>query len=245
MLLNVPVAPYQTVGNWIKQDGFLLVFGSVMMGFIIAFGTTWLMAYKHKVNCQCQDRHKAPDLLSHPYFGTMELYLKTKVLTLCLPEKGREAIFRDFLKYKFNVFITNVYTWLVKNVGHLDDMSSESLYNEMLILVASSISEYENMALSSGIPEIVLEKFRKFHSEHVDSVTTGVYNICQCEWIVASNTEKVGFILNSLMNTFDATLVDAEVVLCDINGELDGIVYKGIEVQPFKKTMKKVMSSKF
>jgi hypothetical protein len=233
-----PIGTSKDVSTWIKHDGFLIVFGSIVLVFGTIFMAMWLHSYWNRTNKAQHDHPKASDLLNHPFFGTMEFYMKTKVLGLSLPEKGREAIFRDFLKIKFHVFTTNVYSWLLKYQATLDSMTPEALHNEMLKLLAESVFEYEEQAFHSGIPQIVVDKFRQFHNPHVDSVVSGIYNICQCEWIISTNTEKLGFILNSLTNAFDTTLVDAEVVLCDINGELDGIVYKGITVMPYKRMKK-------
>lgn len=230
-----PIAASKDMSEWIKHDGFLIVFGSVVMIFGIIFMVMWLRSYWDRTFKANPGHPKACDLLNHVFFGTMEINLKTKVLGLTLPEKGREAIFKDFLKIKFQVFITNVYSWLLQHQSSLDCMTPEALHNEMLKLIAESVNEYEEKVAKEGIPSIVIDKFRKFHNPHVDSVVSGVYNICQCEWIISTNTEKVGFILNSLANAFDITLVDAEVVLCDINGELDGVVYKGVTVLPYKK----------
>lgn len=224
------------VSEWIKHDGFLIVFGSIVLVFGISFAFMWMKNYWFMLQCNAKTTHRKPcDLLTHPFFGTMQLYMITKVLCLSLPEKGREAIFRDFLEIKFRVFSEAFYTWLVKITPCLDMLSGEALHNDVLRLIAEAVSAYEEQALTAGIPPIVVEKFRKFHDPHVDSVALGIYNICQCEWIVTTNTEKMGFILNSLTTAFDTTLVDAELALCDINGELDGVCYKGITVKPYKR----------
>ena len=233
-----PLAEARSVGDWIKQDGFLIVFGSVVLVFGVIFMTLWLKQWWHRQQL-AQDHSNDPtpvDLLRHVFFGTMDLYLKTKVLSLSLPEKGRELIFRDFLKIKFQTFTTNVYSWLVEHQQNLNHMDAETLNTEILKLVANGVQEYETRAEKEGIPHVVVERFRKFHNPHVDFVSANITNVCQCEWLIVSNTERMGFILNSLMHAFEVTLIDAEAVLCDINGELDGVVYKGVTVQPYKKT---------
>lgn len=236
-LLEDPVKNAQTLGAWIKQDGFLLVFGSVVLLFGIVFMSIWLRSYWQSTQCRCkQDKRRASDLITHPFFGSMDLYLRTKVLTLQFPEKGREAIFKDFLKFKFEVFINNTQEWLMKNLKELNTMDSHTLKNSIMILVAESVREYEQKAKDNGIPDIVLHKFRKFHDPQVEQVRQAIDNICDCEWLMATNNiERVAFIFQTLERAFEWTLINAELTLSDINGDLDGLVYKGITVQPFKR----------
>lgn len=170
-------------------------------------------------------------LLEHRFFTAMDFYLSTRIPILPIKEPGRAKIFRDFLSSKFEVMRDNMEALIRKNdLVQMPQMEFEALIMEYL---NEAITDYEKAARGAGIPDIVLEKFALWHRSSIEQTSNFLLRVSQSPWY-GSNTQKVVAILDYLTTVMHATLLDAQYTLSRLNGELDGLTYKGLTVQPYK-----------
>lgn len=175
--------------------------------------------------------YPSPETLRrHRFFAVMRNAVATQIPNLPIQEEMRRLVFRDFLAIKFRVFKIRLGKWLDENVRSLDSMTPVELESSLMDVVTTAIKEYEEAALKEGIPEVVVAKFRDWHACCVASVVELIASTCHSDWH-KNNTAKVAVVFDTLLVAFHRTLADARRTLYTLNGELDGVVYKGVVSQ--------------
>lgn len=171
-------------------------------------------------------------LLEHRFFTAMDFYLNTRIPILPIREPGRAKIFRDFLDYKFRAIRDTMETLIKTNdIARMPQMQFEPL---MMDFLNDAMEAYDEEARKEGIPDVVLDKFALWHRGSVEQTSNFLLRVTQSPWY-GSNIQKTVAILDYLTTVMHSTLLDAQFTLSRLNGELDGLVYKGITVQPYKK----------
>lgn len=166
------------------------------------------------------------DIIRHPFFPAMRYAVKYRIPHLDIPEPCRKLIFRDLLKFKFTTFLENLQAFIQK--GDLNSMSVEHFHEAVLTVVSTSIMEYEQKMRESAIPEVVIDRFGRWHQNTIDLIMELIENASNSRFYRDNNARMVA-ILDWLQAAFQITLLDAEKTLGSLNGELDGITYKGVK----------------
>jgi hypothetical protein len=171
--------------------------------------------------------HTNRDLLNHPFFRSIKKYLEYDIERLDIKEPLRSRVFRDFLKYKFEIVHECIRAFIL--AGDMNEMSSETFHDKLHSLVTEIMQKYEAKAIIEKIPPIVIEKFNKWNSGQTDGIYKFVDNICEADDWYVLNTVKFYSFLNQYVSMLDLTLINARKTLVMLNGELDAIEYKGIK----------------
>lgn len=166
------------------------------------------------------------DLIRHPFFPAMRYAVKYRIPHLDIVEPCRKLIFRDLLRIKFTVFLDNVYAFTSRQ--DLNEISVEHFHEAVLTAVSVSIAEYEQKMREAGIPDIVIDRFGRWHQNTVDLIMELIENASNSRFYRDNNSRMIA-ILDWLQAAFQITLLDAEKTLGSLNGELDGIIYKGVK----------------
>lgn len=138
----------------------------------------------------------------------------------------RREIFRDFACNRIENLINFIKEIKTKN---FDNMNNEELFfffTENIYRV-KEVSNSE--VLKMGIPQEVIDKIKDIENDEVKIFNSLVSNICVSSSDYMTNREKVAVILDFLCVLFSISVSNAENSIDSLNGQLDGVVYKGFD----------------
>lgn len=224
--------------DWAKIMDKGIMFAVSLLLVVVLAKIAWIKLndWEAHLKIERQKLHVGDDrnvkLLEHRFFTAMDFYLNTRIPILPIREPGRAKIFRDFLDLQFRVLRDNMHD-LIRNhdIAKLPQMQFEPL---MMDYLNHAIEEYETTAAKEGIPDIVMEKFALWHRGSTEQTSNFLLRVTQSPWY-GSNIQKTVAILDYLTTVMHSTLLDAQFTLSRLNGELDGLTYKGVLVQPYKR----------
>lgn len=153
----------------------------------------------------------------------LNYWIKYKIDTMEMRTRGRTEIFRDLMKINMESFLDefNDESFLM-----FMNINGELSYREMIESMTNVRNKANQRAIEIGIPNIVVDKFNHWTNP------TKQYTIRCAELILHSgvydkNSEKMVIIYTMLTSMLELMIFEAEKTLSTINGELDGIEYKG------------------
>lgn len=231
------MGPLLSADDWVKvmDKGIMFALSLLLILVLARLAVIKLKDYDATLSLQRKKLHVGDDrdvkLLEHRFFTAMDFYLHTRIPILPIREPGRAKIFRDFLDYKFRAIRDTMET-LIKthDIARMPQMEYEPL---MMDFLNDAMELYDAEALKAGIPQIVLDKFALWHRGSVEQTSNFLLRVTQSPWY-GSNIQKTVAILDYLTTVMHSTLLDAQFTLSRLNGELDGLVYKDVTVQPYK-----------
>lgn len=136
----------------------------------------------------------------------------------------RREVFRDFATNRINNLIL-----FIKSLKDVDfkKFNNEELYFFFIenIFKTKEISSQE--VLGMGIPKEVIDRIKVIEDDEVKIFNNLVANICASNSDYISNNEKVAVIIDFLCALSGVSIVNAENAVDSLNGQLDGLTYKG------------------
>ena len=163
-------------------------------------------------------------LLAHPFFGSMRFAIAQKIPHLPIARPMRKAVFQDLLRIKLTIWLEHTRAWvLTVSDQHPQCEFEESIY----VYLHDTIQCYEGQILAEGIPPVALDLFREWHKIAVSHVLDFVREVCRCP-LYETNVERAVVILTALEVALSWTLIDAGRALTSLNGQLDGVRYRGL-----------------
>lgn len=180
--------------------------------------------HSSKINNMSPSISKPYGLNNHTFFCKMQHHINNTIPTLEIDEPLRQAIFRDFLLFKFSVLAKNIEKFI--DDGNIDRIPSEVFFNKIHKIFDDSIVQSNQRALDKGIPAIVTNKFQEWHKAVVEQFRMFLADVCKSTWYT-NNTQKTVAILDYLNVVSHFTLINAQKTLVGLNGELDEIEYQG------------------
>lgn len=169
------------------------------------------------------------DLKYHQFFSNAQYRLMVEIPNIEFDplRPVRQKLFRDLVFRITKTMHDNFFKAIETDVS---DWSPEQWANEMTVMVSKITVEFEDKARKAGVPDIVIEKFSRWHAP-----TTKMVN----EYILALSTSKVYISNVARMNTLlmimnlvlVTTMDDAERTLSQLNGELSGLEYKNLPIE--------------
>jgi hypothetical protein len=172
---------------------------------------------------------KQKDLIDHHMFYSLKTYLSYEIQNLYIPERLRDAIFKDFLIFKLSSIRHSFENFLKK--GDLEKLTPTAYHTRMLECINEIVRRYEAKALDQKIPQVVIDRFNYWNSDHIRQLYNVINDVCDDD-IYTNNTIKTKIIFDYVVVVINWTISDAKKTLIDLNGELNKITYKGISVDP-------------
>lgn len=158
-------------------------------------------------------------LENHRFFSTMNYWINIEIDNLPITNKMKKNVVTKFLKIKFNVFLNNFKNF----VNEVENGNYDSSRSVELILV-DSIKEFEFEARRQQIPDLFIEKYRKWDNTHTQITYDAIKSIIESKYYTTMD-EQVAAILDILLFSFRLTIVDAEKTINDLNGELEKFLH--------------------
>lgn len=178
----------------------------------------------------------SPRLVNHPIFARLDMVKNHISMSFELKNKGKQEVFKDLLN-------SNIDIWSCV----LKDLATE------LDILPSSIDSVELSAIimkhfENGIREfngyyrisrytideqkcldIVMAKFNKWNYPRIQTTHDRLQSICTSPFYADSKI-KSAVILDLYLSYFIDILDDAESTLNELNGDLKGLVFRGVVV---------------
>jgi len=175
-------------------------------------------------------KRKSADLNKHPAFHQMESYIAVKIPGMIFEDNGRNEVFKDMLTIMFKSYIDMMRKVISDSFDTKNDAvfaSNDDFIQKLSNYAVQTIKEYENQWRHSAIPLICITKFNEWHSNKRDILFTDIQTIANSSFHETYN-EKVAAFFDLVFMVLNISILDAEYILKNLNGELSGQTYKGI-----------------
>ena len=166
----------------------------------------------------------------HPFFSNADYRLQIEIPNMdIIPGKPvREQVFKDLVGIAFK----NVYDMCneIVNEIDMDSWSHERWMDEITKKINQIAINIEDDASKFGIPDIVIKRFSQWNNNTIISLKEYVLMLGNSKLYTtnATKTNTFLFIMNLLLVTI---LGDAERTFKEINGELTGVKYHGMQIE--------------
>lgn len=153
-------------------------------------------------------------LRNHPFFAQVDFWITHIAPNLSIDDKKRRRCAREFLKLKLSIFKER----LMEQVIELEDGKCDicSIPSKFL----DWCREYEERAISIGVPHIFIVRFAEWHEPCMQTTFTACHNLCTATMFHPTDRDKLGAMLDIMMFAFQSTMLSAETALNGLNGEL-------------------------
>ena len=179
-------------------------------------------------------------LENHPYFSRVQSVKSEISRTFQLPNKGKEVVFKDILFNNIDILMKRNLL-LVQRVE-----KDEEYFKDSTVLYAEHLKNLEEILedlcsyyeLSTGytkdereVLRIVMSKYSIWSKERIHNMQDQIMQTCSSPFYADSSASvKTSIILDQYL-AFTLDLVhSASQTLDKINGDLRGLVYKGITI---------------
>lgn len=137
----------------------------------------------------------------------------------------RKYIFVDFMNFRINNIIKIIEEMQSKNVLK---MENEEFYLYLKEKIYNAIERADNDILSNNIPYIILEKYKQIEDDEIKIFDKFLKQVCFSKRVYGNNNDKVFIILDFMCVIIKMSVINAESVIDELNGQLDGILYRGV-----------------
>lgn len=137
----------------------------------------------------------------------------------------RKAIFVDYVRSRIENIIKAIEEIKEKQVNNLKD---DELYYFIVDIIWKALQDSDRELLLSGAPKKVLDKYKEVEEDEVRMLDKLIVEVCSCKAVYKNNEQRVTMILNFLSIIADTVILNGEKTIDKLNGQLDGIIYKGI-----------------
>ena len=151
--------------------------------------------------------------------------MRYDVAHISFHDEFRREVFTDFLLIKMGTAATDMKK-LVDNEKLWANLHPNELKDIVITEIMNIVSSYEDKCKAEGIPELVIQKFNKWHETRVKFTVAGVKSVCSSQFY-KDNRARMAAVLDILTVAFHDTILDAERTLNSLNGELNNLKYKG------------------
>jgi hypothetical protein len=178
---------------------------------------------------------------SHSILATIEVFYTSTAHNVCFPSTFKQALWSDFLSEYFHAMHDYLVEGLSKDYHALPKAKFKTATMEWLIALFPYCEDRAVEALSiyfsaqSGPAKMIVRKFNAVYRHHREQFLQQISEYLETA-AFPSNKQRLAAILYSLKNNTLLVLVSAEATLSQLNGDLDGLVYKGISNEKHEST---------
>lgn len=181
-------------------------------------------------------RGKGVNLSSHPLFVRTNINKTNIRMYFTLENKGKEIVFKHILCQHMDIFNKHAKTLCDKFTAKTVD-DSDTLYAESVKVLDGILNDLRNFYVNDDgyyqqekyVLDIVMGKYNQWNQDRQKEMETRMFEICNSAFY-PNLSNKVVAILDSFMFAMNDTVADANKTLNSINGDLKGLVFKGVEI---------------
>ncbi len=170
---------------------------------------------------------EASKLRSHPFFQSCEYWI-TRVELFPHRDRFRHTVFVDYV----SIFLRNgkeVWEELIEDiVPTIEDLSTMELYSRLVKLLHRKNTLTEQECKDLGIPDVFIDKVSEEWNGSTEKILyVCISSICNSDRF-ESNANRIAVILNLMTALYEIIVFEAESLVEELNGELEGAMYKGM-----------------
>lgn len=178
------------------------------------------------------DKKKTGDLNKHPIFHRLENYISVKIPGIQFDDEGRGMVFKDMLTTMIRCYVDLMRKIISDGFnpkGEATFSSNDDFIQKLSNYGVNTIKDYEDQWRKMGIPLICINKFNEWHSRKRDILFEDIQTIANSSFHESYN-EKIASFFDSVLTILNVSVIDAEYILKDLNGELSCQIYKGVTI---------------
>lgn len=203
--------------------GIVAIIVSILTTYSAILGTKLFKNKKIKIN-----------LKSHPIFSRADLNKNIVLTYFSLENKGKETVFKDILVNHMDIYKKHTLN-LCSEIDEIND--SNDLYTASVEVMNDIIYDlrtfYKNndsyTKIEKDVLDIVIAKYNNWDYDRELEVIARIQEICGSTFYPDIKTKAVT-ILDTFLFAMNDTVSAANKTLNSINGDLKGLIFKGVEI---------------
>ena len=207
---------------------------AIITGLFGLFSTllAWFLGRKPKNN----SKEQTPKLERHHIFTRIETLKNHIEMSFTLPNKGKELLFKDMLINNLEVWKDNL-----TDLAHTLDETCESMdavtfQNVILNHFEKGLNDFSMYYKTQAYTydeqvslDLVMAKFNRWNYPRIDAFRDTLMIVCNSQFYL-DHKVKSAVIMDMYISLFVDTISDAESTIGEINGDLRGMVFKGVVI---------------
>lgn len=138
--------------------------------------------------------------------------------------KARNLIYKDMIRILLQEYQNKIFK--LEDEENVNNLSKTEIYTNTIQILSDIKISFETRCKKEGIPDIVISKFDHWMLRNMEFFYNNLSLICISD-IYVDNFKRIQTIYYICVSVLEITLTEAEKTLKDINGQLNGIEYKG------------------
>ena len=203
--------------------GIVAIIVSILTTYSAILGTKLFKNKKIRIN-----------LKSHPIFSRADLNKNIVLTYFSLENKGKETVFKDILVNHMDIYKKHTLK-LCSEIDKIND--SNDLYTASVDIMNDIIYNlrtfYKNndsyTKIEKDVLDIVIAKYNNWDYDRELEVIARIQEICGSTFYPDIQTKAVT-ILDTFLFAMNDTVSAANKTLNSINGDLKGLIFKGVEI---------------
>lgn len=175
-------------------------------------------------------------ITSHPVFARAELNKNVILTYFTLENKGKENVFKEVLINHMDIYKKHMVI-LCDKISNGQVPDSNALHCESVETINNIIFDlrtfYKNNTAYSvdenKVLDIVMSKYNKWDCDREFEIITRIQEICGSPFYPDVYTKSVT-IFDTFLFAMNSTVSDANKTLNSINGDLRGLVFRGVVI---------------
>ena len=183
-----------------------------------------------------QEEAHLPKLVEHHIFARIEMLKNHIEVSFTLPNKGKEALFKDLLINNLEVWKHNLKELAEELDGNCEELDITSFQNTILgkfeegLYSFSSYYKTKDYTYDEQVAlDIVMAKFNKWNYPRVKAFRDTLMIVCTSQFYL-DHCVKSAVIMDMYISFLVDIIGDAESTIGEINGDLRGLVFRGITI---------------
>lgn len=181
-----------------------------------------------------KNRKNRINLSSHPIFSRADLNKNIVLTYFTLENKGKETIFKDILVNHMDIYKKHTLS-LCDSMKDIED--SNDLHTVSVDIMNKIIHDLRTFYKNNNsytpkdieVLDIVIAKYNNWDYDRELEVITRIQEICGSAFYPDIYTKAVT-ILDTFLFAMNDTVSAANKTLNSINGDLKGLIFKGVEI---------------
>jgi hypothetical protein len=165
---------------------------------------------------------------NHPFFSTIDYLIDVKIPGIHFKSKFKRTAFTDILTFKLRTS-QEIFRTFVTNESNLN-VESVEFRNYATKAIKDAHTRFALDCERAGIPPVVMDSFNSWVNPLTRFLFSTVENICDSK-MYELNVDKLNAILSINLAIFDEMISNIELYLDEINGDFNGLVYRGIKCE--------------
>lgn len=208
--------------GYLQDYGVTITIVALVLFFAFGFGQVGL-----KYLQQYLQPKLASNPRSHAFFSTAERLQNYHVPQMNIsPDPARNLLFRDMLIKKIRVWEASMTDFVARDFSQLKTFEIKELFARTM---QRSVLGYQADWKQAGVPDMVVTKFDTWNAPRLEAISISATSVFDGKSFTTP-VEMTNAILTLMHALLIQTVIDAERTLGDLNGDLEGVIYRDLTI---------------